>query len=111
MIFVLFLTTAIVGFMFWFYKKKQIEALITQLNDRDAIISALTLHVETKSVKPTVDITKPNTQTNTSSPKKIKSLVKKSNNKSLKKNNRQTQSQQKNKQASAGTAKKSISKK
>lgn len=48
MIFTLFLVTLVAGMGMWFYKRRQIDTLNEQLKDKDAIISALTSHVEEK---------------------------------------------------------------
>lgn len=59
MLLTLFITVLVAGIGLWFYKRKQIEALNEQLRDKDAIISALTAHVDNVPVRVPANIAPP----------------------------------------------------
>lgn len=45
-LFTIFIAVAGAGLAFWFYNKRQIKTLSEQINDKNAVISALRNHVE-----------------------------------------------------------------
>ena len=47
---IIFLTVLLSGFVFWFYNKKRVTKLVENIDDKQAIINALTNHVETTHV-------------------------------------------------------------
>ena len=47
---IIFITLVVAGLGFWFYNRRQVESLVNNIDDKQAIINALQTHVET--VKP-----------------------------------------------------------
>lgn len=47
---IIFITLIVAGLGFWFYNRRQVESLVNNIDDKQAIINALQTHVET--VKP-----------------------------------------------------------
>lgn len=43
---IIFLSAVLVGLGFWFYNRKQVKNLVESIDDKQAIIHALTSHVE-----------------------------------------------------------------
>jgi len=48
---IIFITVLVAGIAFWFYNRRQVESLVNNIDDKQAIINALQTHVE--SVQPT----------------------------------------------------------
>jgi len=53
---IVFLSAVLVGLGFWFYNRKQVKNLVESIDDKQAIIHALTSHVE--NVESTDDLNK-----------------------------------------------------
>jgi hypothetical protein len=52
-LFVIFVSICLVGAAFWFFNRKQINNLVENIDDKQAIINALQSHVETVQPTPT----------------------------------------------------------
>jgi|SanBayMetagenome_1026888.scaffolds.fasta_scaffold69162_1 hypothetical protein len=57
---VILLTAILAGFVFWFYNKRRVTSLVENIDDKQAIINALTNHVEhaQTSTKVTIETSK-----------------------------------------------------
>lgn len=44
---IIFITIVVAGLGFWFYNRRQVESLVNNIDDKQAIINALQTHVET----------------------------------------------------------------
>ena len=65
---IIFIVLVVAGLGFWFYNKRQLESLVNNIDDKQAIINALQTHVET--VTPVKNTPKKKTHTGVNKKKK-----------------------------------------
>lgn len=51
-LFIIFISICLAGAAFWFFNRKQINSLVENIDDKQAIINALQSHVETVAPSP-----------------------------------------------------------